>query len=78
MSRYDYLIPSGKDSSKAAKARQACQKVVSKCKQAVTTAGTLQYACKYTKEELLATLKQLSLNSAAFKEAFINYVLLRH
>lgn len=57
----------GKDSSKAAKARQACQKVVSKCKQAVTTAGTLQYACKYTKEELLATLKQLSLNSAAFK-----------
>ena len=42
-------------------------KVIQKCKTAATTAGVLQYACRFTTDEMLGTLKQLSLNSAAFK-----------
>lgn len=57
----------GTDTAKAAaKARTKCLKVLSACKTAATTAGTLQYACQYTAADLLGTLKQLSANSAAF------------
>jgi len=51
----------------AAKARSACVKEVIKCKNASTTAATLQYACSHSKEKLMKTLAQLSKNSAAFK-----------
>merc|ERR1712106_969688 len=56
-----------KEAAAAAKARTACLKVIQKCKTAATTAGVLQYACRFTTDEMLGTLKQLSLNSAAFK-----------
>merc|ERR1712106_746466 len=55
------------EATAAAKARTACLKVIQKCKTAATTAGVLQYACRFTTDEMLGTLKQLSLNSAAFK-----------
>merc|ERR1711970_1110181 len=58
----------GKNEAKAAaKARTACLKVIKECKNASTNAATLQYACSYSTEHLLKTLKQLTANSAAFK-----------
>jgi len=57
----------GKNEAKAAaKARTACLKVIKECKNASTNAATLQYACSYTTEHLLKTLKQLKTNLAAF------------
>merc|ERR1719228_2352660 len=57
----------GKDEAKAAaKARTACLKVIKQCKNASTNAATLQYACSYTTEHLLKTLKQLTANLAQF------------
>jgi len=57
----------GKDEAKAAaKARTACLKVIKECKNASTNAATLQYACSYTTEHLLKTLKQLTANLAQF------------
>merc|ERR1711981_720179 len=58
----------GKNEAKAAaKARTACLKVIKECKNASTNAATLQYACSYSTDHLLKTLKQLTANSAAFK-----------
>merc|ERR1712142_362811 len=51
----------------AAKARTACLKQIVACKNASTQAATLQYACSYSKEKLMKTLKQLTENKAAFK-----------
>jgi len=51
----------------AAKARTACLKEISKCKNASTQAATLQYACSYSTDHLLKTLKQLTANLNAFK-----------
>merc|ERR1712106_354191 len=51
----------------AAAARKACVEVVQNCKNNSTAAATLQYACSYTTEHLLKTLKQLTANLAAFK-----------
>merc|ERR1712106_684447 len=51
----------------AAAARKACVAVVQNCKNNSTAAATLQYACSYTTEHLLKTLKQLAANLAAFK-----------
>merc|ERR1719466_678196 len=57
----------GKNEAKAAaKARTACLKVIKECKNASTNAATLQYACSYSTEKLLKTLKQLTANLAAF------------
>ena len=56
-----------KEAKAAAKARTACLKVISQCKNATTQAATLQYACSYSAADLLKTLKQLTANSAAFK-----------
>ena len=50
----------------AAKARTACLKVISGCKNASTQAATLQYACSYSTDHLLKTLKQLTANLATF------------
>merc|ERR1739838_786937 len=49
-----------------AKARTACLKAISKCKNASSNAATLQYACSYSTKHLLDTLKQLTANLAAF------------
>jgi len=58
----------GTDEAKAAaKARTACLKQIVACKNASTQAATLQYACSYSKEKLMKTLKQLTENKAAFK-----------
>merc|ERR1719233_5666 len=57
----------GKNEAKAAaKARTACLKVIKECKNASTNAATLQYACSYSTDHLLKTLKQLTANLAAF------------
>jgi len=57
----------GKSEAKAAaKARTACLKVIKECKNASTNAATLQYACSYTTDHLLKTLKQLTTNLKAF------------
>merc|ERR1719483_1275791 len=57
----------GKAEAKAAaKARTACLKAISKCKNASSNAATLQYACSYSTKHLLDTLKQLTANLAAF------------
>merc|ERR1711887_442294 len=40
--------------------------VIKECKNASTNAATLQYACSYSTEKLLKTLKQLTANLAAF------------
>jgi len=57
----------GKSEAKAAaKARTACLKVISNCKNASSNAATLQYACSYSTKHLLDTLKQLTSNLAAF------------
>ena len=41
-------------------------KVITKCKNASSEASTLQYACSYSTDHLLKTLKQLTDNLAAF------------
>merc|ERR1719452_30697 len=56
------------DGKKAAAARTKCLKTLSKCKQAQTTAGTLQYSCGYSEAKLIGILKQLNANLAAFKK----------
>merc|ERR1719481_2366774 len=59
----------GKNEAKAAaKARTACLKVIKECKNASTNAATLQYACSYSTEHLMKTLKALNTNLAAFKK----------
>jgi len=58
----------GKTEAKAAaKARTACLKVIKECKNATANAAVLQYACKYSTDHLMKTLKQLKTNLAAFK-----------
>merc|ERR1739838_252459 len=49
-----------------AKARTACLKAISKCKNASSNAATLQYACSYSTKHLLDTLRQLTANLATF------------
>jgi len=51
----------------AAKARTKCLKSLSKCKTAATEAGKLQYACRFTPDQLLKHLKTLNANLAQFK-----------
>eukprot|EP00092_Neocalanus_flemingeri_P076119 GFUD01094372.1.p1 GENE.GFUD01094372.1~~GFUD01094372.1.p1 ORF type:complete len:676 (-),score=148.77 GFUD01094372.1:760-2589(-) len=52
----------------SAKARSKCLNTLKYCKANVTAAGVLQYACRYSEEELTATLTQLTANSAAFSK----------
>ena len=40
--------------------------MIKECKNASTNAATLQYACSYSTDHLLKTLKQLTANLAAF------------
>ena len=57
----------------AAKARSACLKQIVKCKNASTNAAVLQYACSYSTDHLIKTLKQLTANLAAFT-AFLDKI----
>ena len=60
------MISGSTEAKAAAAARKACVEVVQNCKNNSTAAATLQYACSYTTEHLLKTLKQLTANLATF------------